>query len=176
MKLLQCVALLYLVLHGMAAVAQASYDSEKNEVVIKTPLFGGSDTGFITIKADDHISIFAIGSDPHTKKLMQLCGREPTLGLLLLDGKLIIDRRPPKVTETTPFGEKSTESNAAGYVHSYILKGEPAKDLIDLLMTHDQVGFGIVANKCDETSKLSSRGPTINFITRGLERAMKRLK
>lgn len=175
MKTLRCFALITLTVQGAASFAQASYEAEANEVVLRTPLLTkGIDLGLITIKAEDHITLFATKLG-QSEKMTELCGRNPDLGLLFLDGRLSLDRRTPKVTETRPWGEKSPESIAGGYVHSYVLKGEDAKDLLDLLLTYQQVGFSI-PSRCAESAKYAPGQITVNFATRGLDRALRRLK
>jgi len=160
-------------------MAGIKYNSEKNIVEISTMLFSGNfDSGTIKIFNEKYIKIFARAIDISAEKAIQLCGKKPSLGTLILDGNISLEGKAPTVTEVENWPE--TEINKvvtkAGWVKYYVFKDDDALDLMDLLYEYQSVGFLMVVKECAET-KYNKRGNLIlNFKTRGLERAMKRLK
>lgn len=168
-----------LILYASNVLADASYDSEKNVVELKTPLLQKNmSNGVITIYNKKHIEIFGSGLDESKTKLVELCGVEPSLGLIFLNGKLSLDAKVPKVTEVNkyPESEDNKEGNAAGWVHHYVLKENDAEDLLDLLYENKVVGFAIQPKGCTETKHHSLGFVKLEFRTNGLERAMSRIK
>lgn len=160
------------------AMAGAEYDREKNSVSLTTPLLAKNiDTGFITIYNEKHITIMGSAIDDASGKLIGMCGKDPSLGLLILDGNLKIGTKTPNVTEVENWdSEKSPDAVKAGWVRRFVLKGDDALDLMDLLYEYRSVGFAFTGSNCQETKNTTSGKLILNFETRGLERAMKRLK
>lgn len=160
--------------------AQASYDSEKNIVELRTPILGSSDTGWMKIHNETHIEIGGIGRDKSKDKMVGMCGTNPSLGLVFLDGRLKLGAKVPKVTDvlrSTNTSDSTQQTIAAGWVHSFLLKGDDAQDLMDLLHANRAVGFAFQSGEaCKETQFYTQGLITINFETSGLERAMKRIK
>lgn len=158
--------------------ADATYNSEKNIVELMTPLLS-PDTGWIEIYNERHVEIGGLGSDKAKDKMVGMCGINASLGLLFLDGKLKLGAKVPKVTDvlrSTNTSDSTKETNAAGWVHSFVLKGDDAQDLLDLLFDNKFVGFAVLSGKdCQETQYYTQGRIIINFETKGLERAMKRL-
>jgi hypothetical protein len=159
--------------------AQPTYNSEKNIVELRTPILSG-DTGWIKIYNGKHIEIGGLGMDKAKGKMIGLCGNNPSLGLMFLDSKLKLGAKVPKVTEvirSTNTSESTKQTIAAGWVHSFLLKGDDAQDLMDLLLDNKAVGFSVRSGPaCGETQYSTQGTVTINFETAGLERAMKRIK
>lgn len=160
------------------AMAGAEYDRDKNVVSLSTPLLAKNiDTGFITIYNEKHITIMGSAIDDASDKLIGMCGKDPSLGLLLLDGNLKIGTKVPNITDVENWdSEKSPDAVKAGWVLRYVLKGDDALDLMDLLYEYRTVGFAFTGSNCQETKNIISGKIILNFETRGLERAMKRLK
>jgi len=160
--------------------AQATYNSEKNIVELRTPILGKSDIGWIKIHDEKHVEIGGIGRDKAKDKMIGMCGHTPSLGLMFLDSKLKLGAKVPRVTDvlrSTNTSDSTKETIAAGWVHSFVLKGDDAQDLMDLLLDNRSVGFAVQSgDACKETEFYTQGAITINFETKGLERAMKRIK
>ncbi len=159
--------------------ADATYDSENKLVKLGTELLS-ADTGWIKIYNEKHIEIGGIALNKTNKKMIGMCGNKPSLGLLFLNGKLKLDGKVPKVTSvlrSTDKSESGKETIAAGWVHSFVLKGEDAQDLMDLLYENRSVGFAVLSGEgCKETEYYTQGKLVMDFSTQGLDRAMKRLK
>ncbi len=169
---------LFLVLCFSNALAGADYDAKNNMVIISTPLLSnGTDMGRIFIYNERFIKIFGDSIDKSDGKMIGTCGKNPSLSLLFLNGKLNIDRKIPKITEAEfSINEADKVHVGAGWANSLVLKGEDAIDLMDLLYQYEKVGFIIVGKGCEETSIIKSGKLTLEFDTVGLKRAMQRIK
>lgn len=110
------------------AMAGAEYDRDRNVVSLTTPILAKNiDTGFVTIFSEKHITIMGSAIDEASDKLIGMCGKEASLGLLLLDGNLKIGAKIPKVTDVENWDVKtSQEAVQAGWVRRYVLKGDDA--------------------------------------------------
>lgn len=174
MKICTAIVILASMLSSISAFADVQYDQEKNIVMINTDIQEGVDHGWIRIYNQKHIDIGGTAYDSATQKITGLCGKNPSLGLLILDGKLQIGgKQTPKVTGTNPY--KGDTVTAADFVYSYVLKGDDAMDLIDLLLEYRQVGFAILS-ECPNIGDWKSGKIILNFDTRGLDRALNRIK
>lgn len=168
------IALLLTLVSSLAANAAVGYDNEKNVVNLQTSMLAkGVDVGWIEIHSKKHIEIGGSAYDRTSSKSIELCGIEPSLGILILDGKLNFEKRPPKVTDVAKFQNSSWDG--AAYVHRYVLKDADAMDLLDLLLEYKQVGFAI-SSKCPEFKGVQPGQIVLDFDTRGLDRALNRLK
>jgi len=158
------------VLLPISALADAKYDREENIVQLRSD---GGDTGWLMIHNKKHIVVGGMAYNSTTQKVTGLCGKNPSLGLLILDGNVQIGtgKSPPKVTGVIHFKPRSSD----GYVHRYVLKGDDAEDLMDMLLEYRQVGFAI-SSKCPEIENYAPGEIILNFDTRGLERALERIK
>lgn len=166
-----------LLLLASNTMAGAKYNSEENVVILNTPpLAENIDTGYIKIFSEKHITILGVASDDASGKMIALCGKEPSIGLLFLDGKLKFGAQTPNVTEVIDWDERSKEEVQAGWVSSYVFKGDDALDLIDLLYEYSAVGFAFGGGECKDTKEFVSGKIVLTFETRGLERAMRRIK
>ncbi len=163
-------AFLALVLFANVSYADAKYQSEKNYVSIVTPTLYDHDQGFINIYSEDRIEIMAFKLNEQKDKLIGLCGLEPSLGLLILDGQPST-QTPPKVSDVNRHADANDD-----FVHSYVLKGDDAMDLMDLLHEYRSVGFALTTGKCEESQHFTEGKIIIVFDPRGIERAMKRIK
>ena len=161
------------------ALADASYDSERNVVMLKTPMLSPS-IGAITIYSEDHVEIMASGFDTNKGGVVGMCGIAPSLGILMLNGKLGVGTGVPRVSAVRAFGnagEPTREPLDAGWVHMFVLKGDDALDLLDLLHSYDSVGFVFQNDTgCKEDGIFVHGVVAVNFSTRGFERAMRRLR
>jgi hypothetical protein len=165
-----------LLVTGALAISSFSYggvqyDSESNTVRITSEILTGSGIGHITIYSERKITLTA-GALSDDKKLISLCGIDPSLGILFLDNQMKIGGRPPSVSGTTDYNPVSK----GGYVAAFEFEGDDALDLMDLLMEYEFVGFAISGSKCEEDSELSNAPLPVNFSARGIERAMSRIK
>jgi hypothetical protein len=158
------------------ALGQAKYDPKDNSVTLNTPILAeGIDIGFIEIKSKDYITIKAISFDKDSKKMIGMCGINPSLGLLIINEKVKLGTSPPKVTSVEQW-ESESATTKAGWVRSFILKGDDALDLMDLLLEYRSVGFMLSGTDCAETDNVTNGRLIVIFETRGLERAMNRIK
>jgi hypothetical protein len=164
-------ALLFL---SFSAVAEVKYDRENNSVVISTAITSEADYGIITIYNEKHIELKAFGS--RDDELALLCGKNTSLGaIIFLDNKMKTDVFSPDIDDVIPLhaNEKHESFRNAGYVSGYVFKGDNALDLIDFLYEYRAVGLAISNGKCQGEIEAVL---TINFETRGIERAMNRIK
>jgi hypothetical protein len=156
------------------AIAGVTYDVESNTVFLTNPMLTEFN-GLVKIYNEKHISISAVGYIAKSDKIIEMCGKEPTLGILILEGKVSLDKFPPKVTEVEKYSHPSyKEVTEAGYVSNFVLKGEDALDLMDLFYEYESVGF-ILTEKCPDVGDTTSGKIIINFNTRGIVRAMRSL-
>lgn len=162
------------VLLPVSALADAEYNRKENIVYLRSE---GSDAGWVKIHNEKHIVVGGIGFDSTTQKSIFLCGKDPSLGLLILDGKLQLGsgKLPPNVTGVIQLLPPKVTGYPFGIVHSYVLKGDDAQDLMDMLLEYRQVGFAILS-ECPDTEDSTSGKIILNFDTRGIERALKRIK
>jgi hypothetical protein len=169
-----------ILLYAFNASADAKYDSEDNIVELNTPLLSKKiDPGSIKIHSENHIKLFVAAYDDNDKKGIGLCGKDPSLGLLILDGELKIGEKVPTVTDVENWPATTDENKLeikAGWVVRYIFKGDDARDLMDLLSEYQSVGFAFTGKGCTETKYTKPGKIILNFKTKGLERAMKRIK
>ena len=166
-----------LLLHVSNVFAEVEYDREENVVELSTPILA-NDHGWITIYNEQHIRVRLSGFDENANKMIGMCGKDLSLGLLFLEGEFKLGRKVPNVTEVEkwPDTEENKNTSKAGWVRSFILKGDDALDLMGLLYEYQAVGFAMLAEGCAETEYVKPGKITLNFETRGLERAMKRIK
>lgn len=102
--------------------AGASYDSEHNTVNLgpspEEVMLGKTDLGFITIYNENHISISGICKGGKGKVAF-LCGKSPSLGIPVLDGKMTA-QKAPNVTEVETWSAEASAGSKkaveAGYV------------------------------------------------------------
>jgi len=149
----------------------------KTIVELTTPLLATNiDTGWIKIHNEKYITVEGTGYNSETEKVIAMCGKEPSLGLLFLNGNLELGGKVPKVTDVEYWkGEGSKELTNAGYVRRFVFKGDDALDLMDLLYEYQSVGF-IMLGECPNSGDFISGKIILDFDTRGLERVMKRIK
>jgi len=154
------------------AFADAKYNSEKNIVVLGSTQMVKADSGSITIYSEKHVELFAYGM--RGDNLAVLCGQASDLGaLIFLDNKMQVGVSTPGISGANPWvSPEDQRLRDDGYVHSYIFKDDNALDLMDLLYEYSSVGFVLSNDGCKgDTAVL-----TVGFETRGIERAMKRIK
>jgi hypothetical protein len=143
-------------------MATPLYDKEKNAVILSAAYIGEvSADGKITIYSEDNIEINLRRYDFDSKKIVVLCEDNPSLGFIFPIGTPM-----PKVTKVKRINN---------IIVNYVLKGEDALDLMDILYTQKTLNF-LLTTKCPESEKLTSGDMMVTFDTNGLERVMKRLK
>jgi hypothetical protein len=161
----------------IASLAAPKYDREDNVVNISTNMLDETDIGTIKVYSDKHIVIY--GFSVKKDKPVQMCSKDPSLGLLFLNDRLQLGTSVPKVTEVLTWDNTSKdgrEANKAGWARAFVLRGDDALDLLDLMYEYDMVGFAFTNTACSPTKDVANGKILLNFDTRGLERAMKRLK
>jgi hypothetical protein len=143
--------------------AEAKYDPKENAVTIRSR----PSSGYLTIYAGNRIRIGGLGMPVEGGKNVGLCSKNTDLGLVYLNGR---DSLAPKVSKIVPYDEPS-----GGLVRAYELTDDNAADMMDYLLEYDVVGLA-VRSDCPESELYRPGWSTFKFDTRGLERALKRIK
>lgn len=177
MKKLNTVAATFLILTlPIIGQAQPKYDSETNTVTLSTPVLYDYDRGSITIFAEDHIEVRMSSFEREKKRLVYLCANDPSLGILVINGRSNFNLAP----EVTDVMEMKIEGEGpTGWAVKYILKGDSAFELIDLMYENQSVGFATTNSDCPgaEVGDTFAFGSIMAiWDTNGLERVMKRMK
>ncbi len=158
-------------------LANAKYDRKSNTVTISSIMDMKRATlnlGWIKIYNEKHIVIKATGFN-EAEELIGLCKNNPNLGLIVLNR--IEQEIAPKVSDTLDFVNDLEKYNEDGFTWGYILKEDDALDFMDRLYEYNKLTL-MISTKCPKSKdgKMISGPFILNFSTRGLERAMKRIK